>query len=220
MFETFRGISHLLMEKVTKDLRRAPTAGSNQRPSAPVEAAEPTASREMSRPSAPPVAPVQSIQHEAHSTPAAITGGDETRIDYGREIELPGTVPVGHFTAPTPSSASIPAPVPAPLPVTVASVAPFASSAGAPHPAPQAFVAPVPAASAEPAPLPAVVPSHEDAPSSSSAPSLAPSATAAPVVEARVKASSDGGPTPLVVPIRLQKGGTYEIVIRLTVEDH
>jgi len=41
-------------------------------------------------------------------------------------------------------------------------------------------------------------------------------------VETQVTAAdgADGKPIPLVVPVTLQKGGTYEIVIRLHLEDN
>ena len=198
VFETFRGISHLLMEKVTKDLRRAPS-GTN-RPSAPVEpVAEAPVSREVSRPalpSAPPVAPTHAIQHEAQSTPASIVGGDETRIDYGREIELPGTIPVAQaLPASLPVAPRSAATVEAQVPVSVASSSPALPAS-----------APVSAAVAH-APAPVV---H--------APYAQPVAENAP--QAR-NASAPGSPrpTPVIVPVKLAKGGTYEIVIRLEVED-
>ena len=40
----------------------------------------------------------------------------------------------------------------------------------------------------------------------------------AAVLHLHARDSADGSPTPLVVPIQLQKGGTYEIVIRLHIE--
>ncbi len=48
VFETFRGISHLLMEKVTKDLRRVP-GSSGTRPMPGIETAEAAPSRESVR---------------------------------------------------------------------------------------------------------------------------------------------------------------------------
>jgi signal recognition particle receptor subunit beta len=211
VFETFRGISHLLMEKVTKDLRRAPS-GTN-RPAAPVEPADLPVSREISRPAAPPVAPVQTIQHEAQSTPAAIVGGDEARIDYGREIELPGTQPVAHAAPPT----LAPAPrqfTPAEAPVPVAASTP-AAPASAPVSASAAHVSPAPA----PAPAPVVHASR--APEHRPTPEPAPQArtAVAPVAAPAAEVSGNGRPVPVVIPVKLQKGGTYEIVIRLEVED-
>lgn len=191
VFETFRGISHLLMEKVTKDLRRGP--GSSTRPPAP-EPAEAAPVRETPRASAPPVAPVQSIAHEAHTTPAPLVGGDETKIDYGREIELPGTLPVASST---PAPAPAPAPMPVELPVAVGAAAPVAAAPAPSHSQPM------------PRPIPA--------------PTLQPVAAAmpAPVQTAPVIVDTGGSsakPTPVVVPVKLAKGGTYEIVIRLHIE--
>ncbi len=83
VFETFRGVSHLLMEKVTRDLRRTPfasaarAAGSGE-PQRPETRTPPT-----------PAAPQWSITSEARETAAA---GSEVAagLDYGREINLPG----------------------------------------------------------------------------------------------------------------------------------
>jgi pyruvate/2-oxoglutarate dehydrogenase complex dihydrolipoamide acyltransferase (E2) component len=80
VFETFRGISHLLMEKVTKDLRRSPGAPPPPRPAAPAPEAP-------AKPNGPPtMAPGRAIAREA-----AETDEDPNRLDYGREIQLPGT---------------------------------------------------------------------------------------------------------------------------------
>ncbi len=201
VFETFRGISHLLMEKVTKDLRRSPASSGGSK--AAPEPAEPSPSREMVRSSAPPVAPVQNIQHEVHATPAPIAGGDESRIDYGREIELPGTAPVTSRPAETQPSIT---PVREPVTAAVGANEPVLARAQAPAPQPAA-AAPAPAPVAA-APAPARV---------AAAPAPEPVRVEA---TASVKAvpNAAGGPTPLVVPVKLGKGGTYEIVIRLQID--
>ena len=92
VFETFRGVSHLLMEKVTRDLRRSPGASrsgssSSEEPTPvpqprAVEASPPQAPRMV-----PTQAPGQAIRREAQAT----TPGDANpmRIDYGTELELP-----------------------------------------------------------------------------------------------------------------------------------
>jgi mutual gliding-motility protein MglA len=220
VFETFRGISHLLMEKVTKDLRRTP--GTRTSAPEPVEAAAP---RESVRATAPPPAPVQAIQQEALATPAPIEGGNQSRIDYGREIELPDTQAAvaraaepAPAPAPAPAAASMMMQVPAgmraaaasaaapaaPAPVRAAAPAPVATPASAVA-APPAPSAPAPAAAA---PSPAVAPSPAAA-SSPSQPSVSP-------------AHSNGDspqPVKLVVPVTIAKGGTYEIVIKLQVGD-
>jgi hypothetical protein len=181
VFETFRGISHLLMEKVTKDLRRTPSSNPAPRPAA--AAAEAAAPREQVRASAPPIAPVQSISHEANTTPAAITAGNDTRIDYGREIELPGSVPA--LQSP-------------------------------PSIQPQSGVIPTPA----PAPVTAAIEAHSQT-AVATAPAASPAPAKVQTIEASVQApaaSSNGQPIPLVVPVHLTKGGTYEIVLRITLD--
>jgi signal recognition particle receptor subunit beta len=95
VFETFRGVSHLLMEKVTRDLRRSPGAPARPAPQpaahVPVQRDEPEAPPPPKAPaslprSAAPSAPGQAIRREAQATPAVDAG----RIDYGVELELGG----------------------------------------------------------------------------------------------------------------------------------
>ena len=143
VFETFRGISHLLMEKVTKDLRRTPSPAPRAAAAA-AAAAGPALEPESGllpaqsvRSSAPPTAPVQAIAHEAATTPAPAADGG--RIDYGREIELPGAfsgTPVNRIPEPQPVSvaASVPAAQPQPQP-----------AASQPAPIPMAAPSPAPA---------------------------------------------------------------------------
>jgi signal recognition particle receptor subunit beta len=90
VFETFRGISHLLMEKVTKDLRRSSPSTAAPRQASLIEDPAPVAAT----PTAPPSAPAHVISREAHETrvaEAAAIGSDA--IDYGRQIELPSEIP-------------------------------------------------------------------------------------------------------------------------------
>ena len=87
VFETFRGVSHLLMEKVTRDLRRAP-GGSSRNASSAEEPAPVTPPPAPAPRMAPPQAPVQAIRREAQATPAA-ADANPMRIDYGTELELP-----------------------------------------------------------------------------------------------------------------------------------
>jgi signal recognition particle receptor subunit beta len=91
VFETFRGVSHLLMEKVTRDLRRSPSTGSrggspSSEEPAPVQHPAPPAQAPRM---APPQAPVQAIRREAHATSRAEQDANPMRIDYGTELELP-----------------------------------------------------------------------------------------------------------------------------------
>jgi signal recognition particle receptor subunit beta len=179
VFETFRGISHLLMEKVTKDLRRSPGGRA-----ATPEAAEAPAPRESVRASAPPPAPSQVMSHEAQATPAPIEGGNTARIDYGREIELPGM----HSAAARASEPAAAAPAPASAGSSLVMQVPAGARAAMSAASPAA-----PARTATPAASPA------------------PAAPAAPAVPAAQQA------TRLVVPVTIEKGGTYEIVIKLQV---
>ncbi len=110
VFETFRGVSHLLMEKVTKDLRRSPGTPSRPAPQAVAEAAEsakaaPKSPASLSRPAAPQTAPVQAIRREAQATPAMAAGNE--RIDYGVELELPGGARDGASAAPQPRAETV-----------------------------------------------------------------------------------------------------------------
>ena len=107
VFETFRGVSHLLMEKVTKDLRRSPGTSPRTNPASTVEehstlAHGPSSGRgepaAPSRAAAPPQAPAQLIRTEAQSTRASAPDSQSMRIDYGTELELP-RLPGGGVTS-------------------------------------------------------------------------------------------------------------------------
>jgi mutual gliding-motility protein MglA len=92
VFETFRGVSHLLMEKVTKDLRRSPGTSPRtvQAPVAETIAPLPAGPPSLARAAVAPQAPIQAMRHEAHATPGPATS-EPVRIDYGEEIDLPAT---------------------------------------------------------------------------------------------------------------------------------
>jgi signal recognition particle receptor subunit beta len=139
VFETFRGVSHLLMEKVTKDLRRSP--GTTSRPAQPpvteAPAPMPSAPPPFARAAAAPQAPIQAMRHEAQSTPAPVAS-EPVRIDYGEEIDLPATS--------RDLSRPILQPSPEPVAVPVAAAEPF-RSVSLPRPsAPAAPSAPPPLA--------------------------------------------------------------------------
>jgi hypothetical protein len=190
VFETFRGISHLLMEKVTKELRRGSGSAAPVRPATAVQPAAPSRAETVSA-SAPPSAPVRTIAREAQETrevePVAPAGGSP---DYGREIELPDEIPPRQTFS---VSASIPVdgkseqkevvPVaarPAPEPSRVATIS---------SPAPREAVAEVsrPQRAAEPA--------------------------------AAARSTTQAVPTSVVVPVKLPADGTPgEIVIRIVFE--
>ena len=94
VFETFRGVSHLLMEKVTKDLRRTPgSSGRAAHPPAPAaEESHAAPAATAPRPATPPpTAPVQAIRREAKETQPAPLGTE--KFDYGTELELPAVTP-------------------------------------------------------------------------------------------------------------------------------
>ena len=145
VFETFRGISHLLMEKVTKDLRRGPGPG-GPRPGEPA-ASRPAARAPMAPAQAPAMAPGRAIEREAKETAPARS--DSTMLEYGRQLDLPDQIPPAR-TAPAPAAASRAAqevrrtplepapfrttetlPPPPPVPVATAPVAPAAAPAAA-----------------------------------------------------------------------------------------
>ncbi len=101
VFETFRGISHLLMEKVTKDLRRGPGPGS-PRPEPAAAAAPARASAPAAKPA---VAPGRAIEREAQETAAAPS--EPAAFEYGRQLDLPDQIPPGKSApAPAPAAAS------------------------------------------------------------------------------------------------------------------
>jgi signal recognition particle receptor subunit beta len=112
VFETFRGISHLLMEKVTKDLRRS--AGTPRTAGGDAETAKPAAAQ---------AAPQETAAHASRS------------VEYGREIELPASRPGAAAPAPAPAAARPVAPPQRTAP------APQAAPAAAP-PAPRPAAAP------------------------------------------------------------------------------
>lgn len=136
VFETFRGVSHLLMEKVTKDLRRTPFASAASRPAPAAEPASPRPEAGRSQ-APPPMAPAWAITREAQETPAAPVEASATP-DYGREINLPGESPqrvkaVAAAAGVPPAShrpvqaargdgVVTPQPRPAPAPVAIATV--------------------------------------------------------------------------------------------------
>jgi hypothetical protein len=200
VFETFRGISHLLMEKVTRDLRRS-TAGAG----APAARAAGAEARETAAPAGRPMAQSlsQASAREAQETPAHARA-----VDYGREIELP--------TAPRPPAAPAPAPV-----ASRPAVAPPARPA---PPPPQHG-----AQRAEPPGHPAADPAHRsaahgDAVSRPPAPGHAAPAAPRPPSPAFSTTPAPPGLAPsaeseeLIVPIQLGKGGTHEIVLRIVLK--
>ena len=185
VFETFRGISHLLMEKVTRDLRRTSMTTGAPAPKNPVPAPAPPApiaeeapSRsEPSRTAAPPP-PAHNITREVRETPAPAMPETVRGVDYGREIELPDGA--ARMTAPAEAPRAT-QPLPRLQTETINPPAQFEKTATVPVKAP--------------------APSH-----------AAPVATHAPV---RATPAADGT---LVVPVKLPKGATHEIVLRIVLQ--
>jgi signal recognition particle receptor subunit beta len=125
VFETFRGVSHLLMEKVTRDLRRTPggsTRGGSPSSEEPAPVTPPPAPSPAPR-MAPPQAPLQAIRREVQATTAAGPDANPMRIDYGTELELPTVAGPVEPVAEAPRAIPLPRPSssvkrPGPAPVT------------------------------------------------------------------------------------------------------
>jgi mutual gliding-motility protein MglA len=210
VFETFRGVSHLLMEKVTKDLRRSPSSSS--RPVSTPVAEEPVIAKSpvfAPSPVPPPPAPVQAIRHEVQATPEPILN-DSDRVDYGTEIEL---APPVHAVESTPVEPALPetlavpssfhTPTPAPVESTTESVTTPAVASEAIRSIPL----PRPSSSFARPEVPAHV-AHTTATVSETAPAPMPSftveptslATPTPVMEPTPMAVVEPAPTPVVEP--------------------
>ena len=239
VFVTFRGISHLLMEKVTKELRRGSNAPQPSRPAPGPESAVPTRAETVSR-SASPAAPAQTISREAQV--ARAENPPPATLDYGREIELPAQIPpAGPVSAPPVKREPVPVAAVARVEEVEPVTAPAAASAPAverhaPPSAPQVerHVAPsVPKAEpARPAPAspftrpPAVETQHvreAAAPEEVVRPASREVAKPAPretrAVVAGPEATDSASTTSVVVPITLPANGSAaELVIRIVLK--
>jgi signal recognition particle receptor subunit beta len=193
VFETFRGVSHLLMDKVTKDLRRSPgTSPRTPQPPAPEPhaplPATPSAPPALARSTVAPPAPVQAIRREAQATPGAVAS-EPVRIDYGEEIDLPATN--RDLSPPFVQPVTEPEAAPAAAPGSFRSMSlPLPASMSATATAPVAVSAPVTAASSVGTPEPDSFPNPEGS--------------------AQVRQ--------IVVPVKLPPGARYEIVIKLQLD--
>ena len=136
VFETFRGVSHLLMEKVTRDLRRAPMGSAGARPARGAESSVP-----HDNPLSLSTAPIAT-----HGVESGVAGNDA--FEFGREVSLPqeaetrtppppaGQRAVRRPEVPAPAApirTAVPAVAPAPVP---APFAPAAAAAPVTHAAP------------------------------------------------------------------------------------
>jgi signal recognition particle receptor subunit beta len=210
VFETFRGISHLLMEKVTRDLRRTSVSGAPQVPAIPAEKPAPAPPQPERARLAPPMAPAQTMAREARETQPVEMRDTVGGLDYGREIELPGNTPKA---APHAPAAPAPAPAPAAAPAPAHAPAPRAAVRLAPADAEPAMAsAPARTRQAQPAPAPAPTP----APSSFSAPMGNPAPAAAAAHAAAPEAGREKGT--LVIPVKIPKSGVQEVVVRILLQ--
>jgi signal recognition particle receptor subunit beta len=225
VFETFRGISHMLMEKVTRDLRRGPAAAAarNAPNPAPATPAPPAAApAEPARPTGParldnaaPNAPGRAIEQEARASEAPVSGS----LDYGREVELPdpssarAATPAPALAAKVPSALTPAKSEPREEPITVA------AAAALPKPAPAA-PQPVAQASQEPRLESAMSSGRAESAAQerastngADAPALGPAARGGSSEAAKDVAGTE----PIVVPIRMPKGSSREIVLRIVI---
>jgi hypothetical protein len=121
VFETFRGISHLLMDKVTRELRRTPAAGGAGRSARQDDSAARTDASSLGVLSTTPSKPVHDHAGEseetAHPTPPAAAPRSPAptpapapvaeTVQYGRELSLPASAPVASGEGSTGSGAAI-----------------------------------------------------------------------------------------------------------------
>ena len=195
VFVTFRGVSHLLMEKVTKDLRRAPGTPQRQAPAPSAEAPSTLTSSapappSLTRATLPPQAPLQAMRTEAQATPTPVAK-ESVRIDYGEEIDLPKM-------AREPERAPTRAPVYS-----------LAEPALPPASPPESLRMP-----SAPASRPALTPTPS-VPLSSAAPARV---AAAPEPANAATPDSATQVRQIVVPVKLPPGARYEIVIKLQLD--
>ncbi len=193
MFETFRGVSHLLMEKVTRDLKRTAFSPAS-RPKAEAAAEEPAAPAAPAARAAEPAAKRPMLEtpqaNPARPRPPALPA------DFGNEVALPG---LGEAVAELESE-----PVQLQKPET-RNVAPAAK-----RPAPVAAEI----AMARPKPQPQPQPEARRA---APAPEL--TAERPGLRQATVEVSGGGGATEAVIPITIPRGTTREIIVRIVISE-
>jgi signal recognition particle receptor subunit beta len=218
VFETFRGISHLLMEKVTRDLRRGPTSSASRNatapaqgltmplaPGSPAKPAEPAPAAKAQEPVRPfgparldtaaPNAPGRTIDEESRTAAPAASES----VDYGREIELPSKMPAAEAPKPAPAEAKPASPAARPVPVAAK-----AEPAQAPKPQPVPVMAKAAPAPVAPKPEFAPVQPVASAAAATSAQPTAPGPIGAPAqkesqAEPQEAASPASGPS---MPLR------------------
>ncbi len=205
VFETFRGVSHLLMEKVTRDLRRTPLTGPGSRGRA-ADTHAPAPSDPLGLSGLAPAA--------ADAAPAA-----EFRMDFGRELTLPGPGPVSSTPAATaaPERAAPPA-LRRPEVATAPSAAARPAVAPPPpaHP-PQSF-APTVVAQAPPL-SPAMLQPEPflTGVRPQSAPAAAPARPGLHTEHVELAHDTSADVTEAVIPITIAAGASREIVLRIVI---
>ncbi len=225
VFETFRGISHLLMEKVTKDLRRG-TGGAGTpaaRTAAPAAEAPETAGT-AGRHATP--GPMHVAPREAQESPAHAMREPSRSVDYGREIDLPSDrpgparPPVGAGPSSPPQTSRPPAAPPARVaPPPGPYLAPRAETSGharadaAPHSAAPADLGARPQFQGPPGRADTARPTGAASPGTlrPAGPAFGTSPTP-PGLAAPVESEE------LIVPIQLGAGGTHQIVLRIVLK--
>jgi mutual gliding-motility protein MglA len=190
VFETFRGVSNLLMEKVTRDLKRtafSPASRPKQEAAAETPVAPPA-----------PVTPAVA-QRPVFEPPQAAPARPRPAVlpvDLGNEVALPGfaEAPAGFEAEPVhlqkPEARKAPAPVARPAPVA-AEMAMARPKPQAPAARPAAAAAPVQELGLE-------------------RPGLR---------QVSVEVSSEASATEAVIPITVPRGTTREIILRIVISD-
>lgn len=230
VFETFRGVSHLLMEKVTKDLRRSPGTSPRPAPAPTAETRTPLAAVPPTPPSivraaSPPLAAAPAMRQEETRAPAAAMPPETepATIDYGMEIDLPAPAPQPSRETSRPTAAlrepevappatattssesrSTPRPASGNAPPSVVAAAYAAAAAAA-----QSSAASTPAQSARTSTPSTSGPGLQSSPASQS--------SSAPARTAGGSPDSDA-PQQVIVPVSLKAGARYEIVIRVQID--
>ena len=215
VFETFRGISHLLMEKVTKELRRSPM-GSTANSSASTKPLNPDSGGRPAGMHTPPAPPAHATPREPQpmrepspirepqpmrEPPMPVSALGSANVDYGRELELTDSMtPLGKPAAP-PRPAQPQEPVLAAAPQRPIPVAEPERTAARPVHAPVTTVLDASAMPAPPVRAAAYTAAEHAAPHHRPAAPPAPSST-----------------EELVVPVSLPAQGTHEIVLRIVLK--
>ena len=208
VFETFRGVSHLLMEKVTKDLRRTPLSSSSTRAPRPSEpAVAGPAHNPLSLPNISAI-PLPSNRASVDTPPSA--SDSRNPLEFGREVSLPQDVAAG--VAPESPLPALRRPEPA-LASRIDRLEPEHHQRVAAAPLTAAAVSTM----AEAPPRPKAEPTLSVAVQASIEPELSSSR-----IRPGLRASETAAETEIaeaVVPVTVPRGGTREIVLRIIITD-